>query len=66
MNNADKWVFKSGGSIFIKCYFCEKDFDVKAVRREDGFCPSCHYVEIDLSDEPYQPKLQQLEGGEDE
>lgn len=66
MSNENKWVFKVGSSIFIKCYVCEKDFDVRAVRREDGFCPSCNNIEIDLFGDPYQAQLVQLEKKGDE
>jgi len=61
MSKGNKWAFKVGKSTFIKCYICEKDFDVRAIRREDGFCPSCNNTEINLSDEPYQPILTQLD-----
>tara|TARA_R110000850_G_scaffold30103_1_gene82903 strand:- start:118 stop:312 length:195 start_codon:yes stop_codon:yes gene_type:complete len=61
MSDKDNWVFKSGQSIIIKCWTCENDFDIRAIHREDGFCPKCENVEIDLSEEPYQPILSQLE-----
>ena len=61
MSKENKWVFKVGNYVFIKCYVCEQDFDIDAVRQEDGFCPSCNNIEIDLSDDPYQALLAQLE-----
>jgi hypothetical protein len=61
VNNGDKWAFKSGNSIFIRCWNCCGSFDVRAVRREDGFCPKCENIEIDLSDVPYCSILAQLE-----
>lgn len=66
MSKENKWVFKAGNSVFIKCYVCEKNFDVRAVRREDGFCPSCNNIEIDLSYDPYQTLLAQIEEKGDE
>jgi hypothetical protein len=60
----NKWVFKVDQSIFIKCYVCEQDFDIVAVCQEDGFCPSCNNIEIDLSDDPYQERLAELEKAE--
>jgi Zn finger protein HypA/HybF involved in hydrogenase expression len=61
MSVKDKWVFKSGKSIFIRCWNCEDNFDIRAVHREDGFCPNCNNIEIDLSDDPYEKILAELE-----
>ena len=63
MSDKNKWVFKAGNSIIIKCWTCEKDFDIRAIHREDGFCPKCDNVEICLSDDPYVEPLTELEKG---
>lgn len=61
MSDADAWVLKSGKSIIVKCWFCGGYFDTRAIRREDGFCPKCEHIEIDLNEEPYQSTLAELE-----
>ena len=63
MNNKE-YAFKKENKIILKCWSCEKDFEDNVVYLNDGFCPGCK-VEIDWQDEPYQPRLAELEKGND-
>ena len=61
ISNGDvtEWAFKVGDFTIIKCWSCELHFDLRAIDREDGFCPCCK-AEVDYYDEPYEPLLKQL------